>query len=68
MLLVYIYILYICIYISLLAYFVSPSNLHYCYQGTVECIFSCIYFCENINIEKKVIQTTSLIQTQICSS
>ena len=37
----------------LLAYFVSPGNSHYCYRGTVECSFSCIYFCEHIIIEKK---------------
>ena len=39
----------------LLAFFVSPGNSHYCYQGIIECIVSCIHFCENINIEKKII-------------
>ena len=29
------------------------GNLHYCYRGTAECIFSRIYFCEHITMEKK---------------
>ena len=36
-----------------LAYFISPGNSHYCYWDTVECIFSCIYFCEHIIVKKK---------------
>ena len=31
-------------FIFLLTYFVSPSNSHYCYCNTFECIFSCILF------------------------
>ena len=30
------------------------GNLHYCYRGTAECIFSRIYFCEHITMEKKI--------------
>ena len=37
----------------LLGCFSSTSNSHYCYHGTVECIFSCIYFCEHIIYYRK---------------
>ena len=43
-----------------LAYFVSPDNSHCCYPGNVECIFSCMYFCEHIIREKKLNLVTPL--------
>ena len=46
----------------LLVYFVYPGNSNYCYWGIVECIFSCMYFCENINIEKKMELSSSRLK------
>ena len=47
LILVFILASFFCEHISL-----SPGNSHYSYRGTVECIFSCIYFCEHVTIEK----------------
>ena len=46
----------------LLAYFASPGNSHCFYRGTVECSFSCIYFCEHIIIEKKLVSMSTTIE------